>query len=95
MIEILFQELESCIGCMQTTSNVKLQKNCIEHENIAEEVCVNCYCRPMWCIDCMARWFASRQDDKNPNTWLERKCTCPVCRARFCIYDVSMIGATD
>lgn len=83
------EELESCIGCMQVTANVKLRKMCadgpVQHDN-----CTNCYCRPMWCVDCMGRWFASRQE-KEPSTWLSSKCSCPLCRARFCVLDVSPV----
>ncbi|KAK4875589.1 hypothetical protein RN001_012011 [Aquatica leii] len=82
------QELENCIGCLQKQANVKLQKMCIEDsENATEESCATCYCRPMWCIDCMAKWFASRQDSDKPDTWLSSKCTCPMCRTRFCLLD--------
>lgn len=91
------QELESCIGCMQTIANVKLQKLCVEDPNVHREpdqACTKCSCRPMWCADCMARWFASRLDESIPDTWLASKCTCPMCRAKFCIFDVSMIQNT-
>ena len=61
-------ELEACIGCMVQTANVKIQRTCLSsQEGGVEEdggggaegdgdACVNCYCRPMWCIDCMAKW---------------------------------------
>jgi len=26
--------------------------------------------------------------------WLEQKCTCPMCRAKFCVLDVSFIRPT-
>lgn len=83
------EELESCIGCMQVTANVKLRKMC-EDDPAHRENCTNCYCRPMWCVDCMGRWFASRQA-KEPSTWLSSKCSCPLCRSRFCILDVSPV----
>ncbi|CAL7937396.1 unnamed protein product [Xylocopa violacea] len=86
------EELGQCIGCMQASSNVKLHKQCNNDRAIGNpEDCMVCYCRPMWCIDCMAKWFASRQDENAPETWLSSKCTCPVCRARFCILDVCLI----
>ncbi|XP_043260847.1 E3 ubiquitin-protein ligase TM129 [Colletes gigas] len=89
------EELNQCIGCMQATSNVKLFKQCSSGiGNGDSEDCMMCYCRPMWCIDCMAKWFASRQDENASETWLSSKCTCPVCRARFCILDVSLIQST-
>ncbi|XP_017789571.1 PREDICTED: E3 ubiquitin-protein ligase TM129 [Habropoda laboriosa] len=86
------EEVSQCIGCMQALSNVKLYKLCsndIGNGNPAD--CMVCSCRPMWCIDCMAKWFASRQDEAAPETWLSSKCTCPGCRAQFCILDVCLI----
>ena len=68
------EELESCIGCMAQTANVRIQRACQssqegaagggqgegalvgQGEGAGEDPCVNCYCRPMWCIDCMAKW---------------------------------------
>ncbi|XP_066999272.1 E3 ubiquitin-protein ligase TM129 [Anabrus simplex] len=84
------EELDLCIGCMQTTSNVKLRKLCVDLTP-GEEPCTNCYCRPMWCIDCMGKWFASRQDQDHTETWMASKCTCPLCRSRFCMLDISLI----
>jgi hypothetical protein len=63
-------ELEPCIGCMTQTANVKIQRTCQSSQELGEaavagaggnpggeeDACVNCYCRPMWCIDCMAKW---------------------------------------
>uniref|UniRef100_A0A8D0EEI0 Transmembrane protein 129, E3 ubiquitin ligase n=1 Tax=Salvator merianae TaxID=96440 RepID=A0A8D0EEI0_SALMN len=82
------QELEPCIGCMQTNANVKLLKNCQEPN---EGDCQQCYCRPMWCLICMGKWFASRQDEQHPETWLSSRVPCPTCRAKFCILDVCVI----
>ncbi|XP_043368585.1 E3 ubiquitin-protein ligase TM129 isoform X2 [Dermochelys coriacea] len=82
------QELEPCIGCMQTNANIKLVKNCQEPN---EGECQQCYCRPMWCLTCMGKWFASRQDQQHPETWLSSQVPCPTCRAKFCILDVCII----
>lgn len=82
------QELEPCIGCMQTIANIKLIKNCQEPN---EGECQQCYCRPMWCLTCMGKWFASRQDQQRPETWLSSQVPCPTCRAKFCILDVCII----
>ncbi|KAL2746341.1 E3 ubiquitin-protein ligase TM129 [Vespula maculifrons] len=90
------QELENCIGCMQVRSNVKLNKCCgsiTERPNSDE--CTICHCRPMWCIECMAKWFASRQDENTPEIWLSSKCTCPVCRAKFCLLDVCPVQTVN
>ncbi|KAG3277066.1 E3 ubiquitin-protein ligase TM129 [Ictidomys tridecemlineatus] len=82
------QELEACIGCMQTRASVKLVKTCQEP---AVGECQQCYCRPMWCLTCMGKWFASRQDPQRPDTWLASRVPCPTCRARFCILDVCTV----
>ena len=56
-------DLEPCIGCMVNTANIKLERRCgtnVEAEGQEQdngERCVSCYCRPMWCIDCMAKWY--------------------------------------
>ncbi len=46
-------EPEPCIGCMVQTANVKLVQRCGAD---TANPCVNCYCRPMWCLDCLAKW---------------------------------------
>lgn len=91
-------ELDQCIGCMQKESNVKLQKRCVvddqgqdEQQPTAGSPCVQCFCRPMWCLECMGKWFASRQDQQRPDTWLSGKAPCPTCRAVFCMLDVRII----
>uniref|UniRef100_A0A8C5P8V6 Transmembrane protein 129, E3 ubiquitin ligase n=1 Tax=Leptobrachium leishanense TaxID=445787 RepID=A0A8C5P8V6_9ANUR len=79
------QELEPCIGCMQAPANIKLLKRC----DVANEgLCQQCYCRPMWCLTCMGKWFANRQDRTHPETWLSGHAPCPTCRAVFCVLDV-------
>uniref|UniRef100_A0A0K2UTC9 Transmembrane protein 129 [Chrysemys picta] n=1 Tax=Lepeophtheirus salmonis TaxID=72036 RepID=A0A0K2UTC9_LEPSM len=85
-------ELEACIGCMVQNANVRLQRRCGDQNGDSGDPCVTCYCRPMWCVGCMARWFASRQNQNDTETWLGSKCPCPTCRSKFCILDVSMIA---
>lgn len=86
-------ELEPCIGCMVSTANVVLVRRCDpESAREGEAACVNCHCRPMWCLDCLGKWFASRQNQRDTETWLSSKCPCPTCRSKFCILDVSLIG---
>ncbi|CAM4743592.1 unnamed protein product [Rotaria magnacalcarata] len=82
------QELDTCIGCLQTNANVKLVKNC-DAPNVGQ--CKTCFCRPMWCLECLGKWFASRQDQARPETWLQSTCPCPSCRSIFCILDISII----
>ncbi|CAI9717429.1 Hypothetical predicted protein [Octopus vulgaris] len=81
-------DVETCVGCLQKEANVKLQKLCTE---LREGDCQQCYCRPMWCLDCMGKWFASQQDKDSSQTWLSGKTPCPTCRRRFCILDVCYI----
>ncbi|CAD7084076.1 unnamed protein product [Hermetia illucens] len=90
------QVADSCFACMLAEPNIKLHKQCLDvNENgdaIPEDQrCRNCYCRPMWCVDCLARWFASRQNEFEKEVWLEKKCSCPLCRAPFCMLDVCYI----
>lgn len=82
------EDTEPCIGCMLTPANVKLQKLC-DHADAGN--CQQCHCRPMWCVWCMGRWFASRQDQNRPETWLSSSCPCPTCRSVFCMLDVCLI----
>ncbi|KAG1650748.1 Transmembrane protein 129 [Nymphon striatum] len=85
-------ELEPCIGCMRTTSNVKLIKKCSDEvQRSGSQKCTGCNCRPMWCLDCMARWFAARQDKSHPEQWLSSSSPCPTCRSVFCLLDVCFI----
>uniref|UniRef100_W5MYU1 Transmembrane protein 129, E3 ubiquitin protein ligase n=1 Tax=Lepisosteus oculatus TaxID=7918 RepID=W5MYU1_LEPOC len=84
------QDLDPCIGCMQVTANMKLVKLCQDNSDGA---CQQCYCRPMWCLTCLGKWFASRQDQQHPETWLSSRVPCPTCRARFCILDCCVVRA--
>ena len=58
------------------------------------ERCGHCFCRPMWCALCMARWFAQRQllAERPTDSWLRGRAPCPTCRTPFCILDVSRIS---
>jgi len=76
---------ESCIGCMVNPANIKLAKRC---STLSEGECQQCYCRPMWCLECMGRWFASRQDQNEPSQWMSSLAPCPTCRSKFCMLDV-------
>lgn len=87
---------DSCFACMVVEPNIKISKNCddlnVNGDIIPEnDRCRNCYCRPMWCTECLAKWFAARQHEYSKEVWLEQKCTCPMCRAPFCILDVCYI----
>lgn len=87
---------EKCFACMVAEPNIKIHKQCTDTDRngqllAADNCCSNCYCRPMWCVECLARWFAARQSDHEREVWLEQKCTCPMCRAKFCLLDVSYI----
>lgn len=85
-------QVDMCIGCMKQLANMKLVKSCDEF-NRGE--CRQCNCRPMWCIDCVGKWFAYRQNPNEPYTWLSSKCTCATCRSPFCILDVQKIVFID
>lgn len=85
---LMNQDEEKCIGCMEKNANVKLLKRCA---NLSDGECKQCYCRPMWCLDCMGRWFASRQNQNEPETWMSSLSPCPTCRSKFCMLDVFAI----
>ncbi|KAK5617150.1 hypothetical protein CRENBAI_011960 [Crenichthys baileyi] len=85
------QEVEPCIGCMQVPASTKLVRLCQTTGMDNESECQQCFCRPMWCLFCLGRWFASRQDQQRLETWLSSKVPCPTCRAKFCILDVCMV----
>ena len=53
-----------------------------------EGSCRQCFCRPMWCFSCMSKWFAARQNQQQPETWMGSTAPCPMCRAQFCVLDV-------
>ncbi|XP_068745791.1 E3 ubiquitin-protein ligase TM129-like [Montipora capricornis] len=86
------EDPEPCIGCMQAPADIKLRKLCA---TAGEGECVPCYCRPMWCIDCMGKWYASRQDQHEPEGWLASTSPCPTCRAKFCMLDVCLISRSN
>ena len=50
-------EPNRCAGCMERPSTVKV---------------LRCPCRPMWCLLCIGKWFASQQDQHDHATWLVR-----------------------
>ena len=50
------EELEPCIGCMINTANVVLARRCDPESAREGDACVNCHCRPMWCLDCLGKW---------------------------------------
>ncbi|KAF1384394.1 hypothetical protein PFLUV_G00119680 [Perca fluviatilis] len=85
------QEMEPCIGCMQVPASTKLVRLCHTEGGDNESECQQCFCRPMWCLSCLGRWFASRQDQQRPETWLSSRVPCPTCRAKFCILDICMV----
>lgn len=82
--------LEQCVGCMQAVASIKLSRRCADDTDTMSP-CRGCRCRPMWCLQCMGRWFASRQDQSQPETWLSCRCPCPTCRAPFCMLDVCRV----
>ncbi|XP_063712838.1 transmembrane protein 129-like [Symsagittifera roscoffensis] len=77
--------VEQCIGCSVSLADVKLIKAC------EARGCGECFCRPLWCVVCLSKWFCARQDQNQPHKWLEGSAPCPTCRAKFCIADVSYI----
>ncbi|XP_050681631.1 E3 ubiquitin-protein ligase TM129 [Leptidea sinapis] len=87
-------EVEQCIGCMQNQADVKIVNRCEPAQpgpadgQRPQPPCSPCNCRVLWCASCMARWWATRGPDA-PAQWLSSRGSCPVCRATFCLLDVS------
>ncbi|XP_022091883.1 E3 ubiquitin-protein ligase TM129-like [Acanthaster planci] len=79
---------DNCIGCLQVRADIKLVKQCAEGQ---QGDCIQCFCRPMWCLECMCKWFASRQNQSQPESWMASKSPCPTCRSKFCMLDVCLI----
>lgn len=82
---------------MIAAPDIKLQKRCADVDAAGaplptEQRCGNCFCRPMWCVECMAKWFASKQNENEKDVWLEQKCSCPMCRTTFCMLDVCQVN---
>lgn len=53
--------------------------------------CRQCFCRPMWCLSCMSKWFAARQNQHTPESWMASHAPCPMCRATFCMLDIQKV----
>lgn len=81
---------DTCFACMSKAPDVKIDKRCDQER---EQNCSNCFCRPMWCCTCLARWFATRQNENERESWLRNQASCPMCRARFCILDVCFLDS--
>uniref|UniRef100_A0A1S4H7N1 E3 ubiquitin-protein ligase TM129 n=1 Tax=Anopheles gambiae TaxID=7165 RepID=A0A1S4H7N1_ANOGA len=86
-------EGDCCLACLHAQPDVKIAKYCLDVDAAGsvlpeQERCQPCGCRPLWCVSCLATWFASQQQRAERDTWLSKKTTCPMCRARFCVRDV-------
>ena len=84
-----------CTSIHVYVCDTKSVTDCVTHSviNLSQQVgdCRQCFCRPMWCISCMAKWFASRQDQRRPEEWLRGVAPCPMCRSQFCALDVLQV----
>lgn len=80
--------VDTCFACMTNAPDVKINKSCT---TARDPSCMNCFCKPMFCVSCLGRWFASRQDQNERETWLRNQASCPMCRATFCILDVCLL----
>ncbi|XP_011313749.1 E3 ubiquitin-protein ligase TM129 [Fopius arisanus] len=86
------QQLDQCAVCMQAISNVKLNRNCPDiPEMDGIPACKTCNCPPIFCIDCLAKWFLSTSR-RRAKTAAEVKSSCPQCRSPFCLKDVSYVS---
>eukprot|EP01135_Chromosphaera_perkinsii_P006073 Nk52_evm4s390 gene=Nk52_evmTU4s390 len=58
-----------CVGCMTNVPEVKLVKQCLNEEG-EDSNCQSCLCPPMWCKQCLGKWFVSKQNANHPEAWL-------------------------
>eukprot|EP00035_Acanthoeca_spectabilis_P021099 m.436310 g.436310 ORF g.436310 m.436310 type:complete len:360 (-) comp17960_c0_seq1:1709-2788(-) len=68
------EELDRCVGCMSSPADIKVSV---------------CRCRPMWCLACLAKWFANNQPQDQPEVWMEGQGECPTCRSKFNVNDLA------
>ena len=86
-------EADTCVGCMAKPVDIAVRRQCEVRGDYAPvgEPCGECFCRPMWCLECLGKWFVSQQDAHQPNNWVQGRAVCPTCRARFCLRDIALI----
>ncbi|KJE90682.1 transmembrane protein [Capsaspora owczarzaki ATCC 30864] len=77
---------DMCVGCMAHPPRAKIVQRCQ-----TPTACTPCYCRPMWCLECLGKWFASKQNPAATSNWLNGTAQCPTCRATFCLLDVRRV----
>lgn len=80
---------DRCAGCMSVPPQVKISQRCA-----VPTPCTPCYCRPMWCLTCLGKWFASKQNPDRVQHWLNGTAPCPTCRATFCLLDVRRVASS-
>lgn len=92
----LHHQRENCLGCLNKPAEVKINRTCGDNVSVFGLArCNPCRCRPLWCVECLGKWFASRQDQSKPNTWLSGKAPCPMCRQLFCMLDVCFLSVNN
>ncbi|EGD72133.1 hypothetical protein PTSG_00154 [Salpingoeca rosetta] len=82
------EEDDVCVGCNLAQPNVKIVRR-----TAIEGAEGDCFCRPMFCLDCIGKWFVSTQDQRRPETWLSGTANCPTCRTAFTVNDLSLVDA--
>eukprot|EP01147_Barroeca_monosierra_P000177 gene176-3566_t len=75
---------EECFGCSGSSPKVKIQIR--SHAG-------TCFCRPMFCLDCLGKWFVSKQNERVPERWLQGSAECPTCRTPFTVQDISFVSS--
>lgn len=75
-----------CAGCLASPPEVRLVARC------GRPACESCFCRPMWCLSCLGRWFLAKQRERRTGPaagWLaDGQAPCPTCRRVFCALDI-------
>ncbi len=49
--------MDPCLGCAVNSANIRLVRRCLPTGNA--DGCTPCFCRPMWCIHCLSKWYVT------------------------------------
>ncbi|KAF1747280.1 hypothetical protein GCK72_023742 [Caenorhabditis remanei] len=95
-------DLDPCFACGTEENIVKIEKTCTGQEPRVlfhdtglrfTPPCENCTCRPLWCRNCIAQIFITKQNVDNiyRYEYFRGSAQCPTCRKNFCIRDVHCV----
>lgn len=83
---------DTCVSCLGAAPNVCIVARCGTSADDTGRMCGSCSCRPMWCAECILRWFLAQQQQDRSEQWLSNRARCTTCRAPFCLRDIALIA---